>query len=237
MVENETHNLDNTAIEQLSEYALAKRVGRSIAFFRKRAGYTQLELADKINYTDKAISKWERGDGIPDLNILIKLANVFGIRVVDILNSEKAEVLAGVETRAKKKPLTERWNVRVIVPIMSIMFVFTVATFLFGFSVILPTGVRIQHSWMFYIYAMPFAAVVAIIFSGLWGKHLIFRGFSLHRVFVIISISALLWTLSLAAHLSFDTEHPFIFYVIAAPIQAIIVLFYFVFGLGKALDV
>ena len=50
---------------------------------------TQKELADKINVTDKAVSKWERGKGIPDIVNLEELAKVFGITIVELINSGK----------------------------------------------------------------------------------------------------------------------------------------------------
>ena len=62
---------------------LKSRVADNIAFYRKRAGLTQLELAEKLNYSDKAISKWERGDGLPDLVVLNEMANIFGININD----------------------------------------------------------------------------------------------------------------------------------------------------------
>ena len=43
------------------------RIGANIAYYRKQAGLTQVGLAEKLNYSDKAVSKWERGDSIPDV--------------------------------------------------------------------------------------------------------------------------------------------------------------------------
>lgn len=65
----------------------AKRVGVAIAFLRKRAGYTQKDLADRIGITDKAVSKWERGLGLPDIVYLGKLAI--------LLDTDVASLLAG----------------------------------------------------------------------------------------------------------------------------------------------
>ena len=58
---------------------LEKIVAANITELRKSKQWTQLELAEKLNYSDKSISKWERGDGIPDLKTLCKMAELFSV--------------------------------------------------------------------------------------------------------------------------------------------------------------
>ena len=65
-------------------------IGRNIAAHRKRAGLTQAGLAEKLNYSDKAVSKWERGESIPDVLTLAQLADRFGITVNDLLSDPNA---------------------------------------------------------------------------------------------------------------------------------------------------
>lgn len=57
----------------------AKKFGTFIAQVRKENGMTQAELAEKLNITDKAVSKWERGLGFPDINIIEPLAGALGL--------------------------------------------------------------------------------------------------------------------------------------------------------------
>ena len=59
--------------------------GMLIAEYRKRKGMTQLELAEKMGVTDKAVSKWERDLSYPDVNSLPKLAGIFGISVDQLM--------------------------------------------------------------------------------------------------------------------------------------------------------
>ena len=61
------------------------RIGTNIAERRKRAGLTQAGLAERLNYSDKAISKWERGESVPDVLTMMQLAELFGVRVDDLL--------------------------------------------------------------------------------------------------------------------------------------------------------
>ena len=66
----------------------AEKTGFLIYELRNRKGLTQKELAEKCNVTDKAVSKWERGEGCPDVTVLPKLAEVFGVEVEAIMNGE-----------------------------------------------------------------------------------------------------------------------------------------------------
>ena len=63
------------------------QIGANIAERRKAAGMTQAGLAEKINYSDKAVSKWERGESVPDVLTMIQLAQLFGVTVNDLLQS------------------------------------------------------------------------------------------------------------------------------------------------------
>lgn len=65
------------------------RIGKFIAQRRKELGYNQKELAEKLNITDKAVSKWETGRSSPDVSMLIPLAEELGVSVTEILNGEK----------------------------------------------------------------------------------------------------------------------------------------------------
>ena len=67
----------------------AKKFGTFIATLRKENGMTQVELAKKLQVTDKAGSKWERGLGFPDINTIEPLADALGISVLEIMRSER----------------------------------------------------------------------------------------------------------------------------------------------------
>ena len=63
----------------MEDEKLKYQIGRNIASYRKRAGLTQAGLAERLNYSDKAISKWERGESAPDVLTLVQLSEQFGI--------------------------------------------------------------------------------------------------------------------------------------------------------------
>ena len=69
----------------MDDEKLKYQIGANIAAYRKQAGLTQAGLAEKLNYSDKAVSKWERGESVPDVLTLVVLAEQFGITVNDLL--------------------------------------------------------------------------------------------------------------------------------------------------------
>ena len=69
---------------------LKQIIAQNIVFLRKQAGMTQLDLAEKLNYSDKAVSKWERGDSVPDIAVLKDIADLFGVTVDYLLKEDHA---------------------------------------------------------------------------------------------------------------------------------------------------
>ena len=69
---------------------LKTQIGRNIAAHRKRCRLTQAELAQRLNYSDKAISKWERGESMPDVTTLVLLAEQFQITVNELVSDPNA---------------------------------------------------------------------------------------------------------------------------------------------------
>jgi len=65
------------------------RIGRFIAECRKKKALTQMQLAEKLDITDKAVSKWERGVAMPDSSIMLELCDILGISVNELLSGEK----------------------------------------------------------------------------------------------------------------------------------------------------
>ena len=83
----------------------AKKFGQFIAGIRKEKKMTQAELAGKIHVTDKAISRWERGLGFPDIQTLEPLAQALGISVLELMRSERQENAKEAGPAAGRIPL------------------------------------------------------------------------------------------------------------------------------------
>ena len=65
-----------------------KIIAENIVRYRRECNLTQAELAEKIHYSDKSVSKWERADGVPDIFVLVMLAELFGVTVNDLLTEK-----------------------------------------------------------------------------------------------------------------------------------------------------
>ena len=107
----------------MTEERLKKNIAKNLSSLRKSAGLTQAELGEKLTYSDKSISKWERGDGLPDLLVLDKLAELYGVTLNDIVGDDTPKVKTG----GRKPHLTNR----IIIPMLSAGLVFLVASIIY----------------------------------------------------------------------------------------------------------
>lgn len=84
----------------------ASKMGAFIAGIRKEKGMTQAELADKLFLSDKTISKWERGAGLPDIGNLEALADALGVTLVELMQSERSNE-SSISTQAVEQLLAD----------------------------------------------------------------------------------------------------------------------------------
>ena len=101
---------------------LKEIIAANLIRLRQEVGLTQAQLADKLNYTDKAVSKWERGESIPDLRVLIQLAEIYHITVDDIVKEK---------TEKEVKPKLNLFHKRLLITLLSFALVWVVATGVF----------------------------------------------------------------------------------------------------------
>lgn len=178
-------------------------VARNIAELRRSAGMTQLELAEKLNYSDKAVSKWESGASLPDVGVLLEISKIFGVTVDYILSEEhKIPVKAMVRE-------TMRTRKHVLLALMAIASVWLVATAVFVILNILGVG---GNTWLTFIWGAPVSAVVAIVFNSIWGRS------GANYVFV----SILMWTTLAGVYLTLLEHNLWLIFVLGVPGQVLI---------------
>lgn len=143
-------------------------LGSNIAAYRKRQGLTQAGLAEKLNYSDKAVSKWERGESMPDVLTLVQLAELFSVSVNDLLTDpnrlpeETGAVVQKME-KAVEKTLKRKADKQSILGLSSLL-VWFVAMLLF----VIISSLGIPKSWMAFIYAIPANAIVLLSLLSAW---------------------------------------------------------------------
>lgn len=152
----------------MNDGELKNQLGKNIAAFRKRYGMTQAALAERINFSDKAVSKWERGESVPDVLTLTELARLFNITVDDLLKDHNAlpENIGRVQQamgKAFEKKLKRKADKRIIGQLCSIL-VWFVALLTF---VVLST-LDIPNSWLAFIAAAPVNCIVLLSLRSAW---------------------------------------------------------------------
>ena len=119
----------------MNDEKLKRQLGANIVAYRKRSGLTQAKLAEQLNYSDKAVSKWERGESIPDVLTLVQLAELFEVQVDDLLRDpeelpgEGGRIEQAME-KAVEKTLKRKANKSIILMLSTIL-VWSVALLLF----------------------------------------------------------------------------------------------------------
>ena len=147
---------------------LKLQIGSNISMYRKRAGLTQAGLAEKLNYSDKAVSKWERGESMPDVLTLMQLAQQFEISVGDLL--EDPNELPGnpgklekAMTQVSEKALKRKANKNVILGLSSTL-VWFIALLIF----VVISSFDLPSSWLAFFYAVPINAIVLLSLRSAW---------------------------------------------------------------------
>ena len=178
----------------MNDEKLKLQIGANIAAYRKQAGLTQAGLAEKLNYSDKAVSKWERGESVPDVLTLVQLAEQFNITVNELLVDpnalpENGGNLEKAIAQVSEKALKRKANKNVILALSSIL-VWFVALFIF----VVLSSFGIPKSWLAFFYAVPANAIVLLSLRSAW------RDFRRNRALIsaivwgsIVSIHATVW--------------------------------------------
>lgn len=161
-------------------------IAKNICDLRTEAKMTQLALADVLNYSDKAISKWERGESVPDIFMLKRIADYFGVSVDYLLESDHTE---SIENKIANYKMSAR-N-RFVISFLATMLVWFIATFVFVSMLIFSPDLPLRP-WLMFIYAIPVSATVALVFNSIWGR----------RKINYLIISVLIWSFLLSVFMT-----------------------------------
>lgn len=185
-------------------------IAKNIIDLRKRDGMTQAELAERLNYSDKAVSKWERGESVPDIAVLKTIADMFAVKVDYLISAEHTDISLEIPKMSKR----QRRNRKLIMG-MCLVLVWLIATFVF---VVLQAAMPEQPLlWLSFVYAVPVSLVVWLVFNSIW--------FNTKNNFLIIS--ALVWSVLAVVYLSLIfiiSFNVWLLFLIGIPAQIIVIL-------------
>ena len=167
----------------MDEQKLRTQIGVNIAAYRKRLGLTQAGLAEKLNYSDKAVSKWERGESVPDVVTMMAIAEHLGVTVNDLLVDPNAlpedpGPMEKTMERMVQRTLKRKANKNIILGLSSIL-VWFVALLIF----VVVSSLDIPNSWLAFFYAVPADCIVMLSLRSAW------RDFRWNRAL----ISGIMW--------------------------------------------
>ncbi len=172
---------------------------------RKKKGITQAELAEVLDYSDKAVSRWEHGDTLPDINVLCELCDFYGVSLDFLVQKGDGQI----KERIKSKKLLIN---NILVCALSVAMIWLVATLIFVYV----NTVRDTNFWVAFIWAVPTSCLAVLFLGKSW----------LSRTAVMIIQSVFLWTFITSVVLHFLSYGLWLFYVAGVPAQVIIVLKY-----------
>ena len=190
---------------------LAVIFGKNITRLRKIANLTQLELAEKLNYSDKAVSKWEQGNSLPDVRVLVQLSDLFGVTVDDLIREHpEKDAVVPKSTKRKNRVLT------VVCSTGLCWLVAVIAYVLLGIF-----GEALSYKWLAFVFAVPASSIVILVFSCIW-----------HWKWIrVTSISVLIWTVIACVYLvalaAGAGARIWMLFLIGIPLQ-ILALFFFI---------
>ena len=182
----------------------------NLIYYRKAANLTQSQLAEKFSYSDKNISKWERGESAPDIFTLKALSEFYGISVNEFFKERP------------KKYHEPHFKKRLITILLSVGLVWLIASIVFALLMICSQDNQsiINNSWLAFIFALLPSFIILVVFSNVYKQ----------RFFSLLSVSGLIWCSALSIYLPWaifaPSKYLFLIFIIPIPLQVLAVLWF-----------
>lgn len=160
-------------------------VAKNITELRVMNNMTQAELGEKLNYSDKTVSKWERAESSPDISVLVDIAEIFGVTLDELVKQDNNR-----DVVVARKTAETKYNRRAISYVAeSVAWVVAVCAFIITTLIMGKT----TFQWLYFVYALPIVLIVKLIFNSVWFN-------PRHNYFIV---SALMWSVLATVHITF----------------------------------
>lgn len=164
---------------------IKQTIAKNITELRLMNDMTQAQLGEKLNYSFKTVSKWERGESTPDIEVLTAISDLFGVSLDSLVREDSIAV--GTEISEKKQ---KNYNHRAIIFIVEAS-VMLAALFAFIITSLIIGGKGFQI--LYFVYSLPIILIIRLIFNSIWFN-------PRHNYYIV---SALMWAILAAVHISF----------------------------------
>lgn len=179
-------------------------ISENLITLRKDSGLTQAQVAERLGYSDKAVSRWENGDTLPDVNVLNELCKYYGIPLASLFEKGACSEATHVQARRDSR------RYYVVECILLIAAVWLAATVFFVYFNV-RKGV---HYWTVFVWAVPVSAVLVCAFDR-WFRN---------RVVQFVAVSVTVWSLLTSIYLQFLSHNIWEIFLVGIPLQAFLVM-------------
>ncbi|MBR6638079.1 MAG: helix-turn-helix transcriptional regulator [Lachnospiraceae bacterium] len=186
-------------------------IAKNIYTLRTANKMTQLEMAERLNYSDKAVSKWERAEGLPDIVVIKQIADMFGVTVDYLMSTEEERAAKGfvqekqvVEQGPRKYTPAHR-----LITVISLIGIWTISLGLFFIF-----WTQELFVWQVFIYTLPVFFITWLVFNSTWGN----------RRNNLYIVSALVWSILLVLYVALLKYNVWMIFLLGIPAQIIVYL-------------
>ena len=145
-----------------SDTPLKLIIARNLVELRKAKGLTQIQLADKFGYSDKAVSKWEHGEAIPDIETLFSLCEYYGVTLDYLTHEGTAKEKAQFVSDTKKQKAN-----KAVITVLSCLIAPLVCILIYTILTLLPKDS--YQMWTLFVWWIPIDAIICFTFNCVWG--------------------------------------------------------------------
>ena len=182
---------------------IAEVIAENLTALRKKHGFTQNELAEKLKYSDNTISRWEHAEITPSVETLEKIAEIYNVPIESLL---KENVTRVIDSQEKTKIIT-----RISTAILLVMTAwFVITTFHVSIKMIFN-----KNLWTLYIWAIPISCLILFLFNS-------------NKIYRFVCLTVLIWTILLACFIEFYTYQLWLIFLCGIPVQLSLVIWAFI---------
>ena len=185
---------------------IKKIVAKNLANLRKNKKLTQTELAEKFGYSDKAISKWENGDTLPDIQTLYQLCEFYNVTLDFLVNEQDFEDKIKYINHLNRKVIINNS----MIELLYCSFVWILAVIIYIYLLIFAEF----DYWQIFVWALPATSLVMLLFSKVWKQ----------KIYTFVVRSLFFWTLVIACYIQFIQYNIWPLFFLMIPIQVALIL-------------
>ena len=185
---------------------IKKIVAKNLANLRKNKKITQTELAEKFGYSDKAISKWENGDTLPDIQTLYQLCEFYNVTLDFLVNEQDFEDKIKYINHLNRKVIINNS----MIELLYCSFVWILAVIIYIYLLIFSEF----DYWQIFVWALPATSLVMLLFSKVWKQ----------KIYTFVVRSLFFWTLVIACYIQFIQFNIWPLFFLMIPIQVALIL-------------